>query len=330
MPDPKIPGRMIRRSIATSKGVAKLGPESTAIFCMVIPHLDSYGKMLGEPAVVKEVALPLVKWATVVVIAKALREINRHTNLKWWLDKDGRRYLHAIHFEKHQELRADRRGADHLPSYPGLSPDKLPDLVQDLVRPEVEVEVEVEGKVEEEFEVEVPKATVASAGALRPPLETAPLQNSNGIPKASGKKGRVTDAIPPFRDPLKGGAGGNGSKETIKEMALNEVTRLVSTGELDLAGASDRLRTFGFTHLEINEPASPGVAAEGGELMATLQPHPTYSPTGACDALECNRRAFRIDACREEGCGHRWQREGAEDRKAREKGQAAGGRNAHL
>jgi hypothetical protein len=38
----------------------------------------------------------------------------------------------------------------------------------------------------------------------------------------------------------------------------------------------------------------------------------------ACETLACTRRAYRIDACREEGCGVRWQREAAEDRAKRE------------
>ncbi len=126
MANPKSPGRMIRRSIAVSRGVANLGPEATAIYCMVIPHLDSYGKMLGSPATVKETALPLARWATVEVIEQALQEISRYTNLKWWMDRDGRRYIHAVHFEKHQDLREDRRGADHFPNFPG----EVPDLVR--------------------------------------------------------------------------------------------------------------------------------------------------------------------------------------------------------
>jgi hypothetical protein len=50
----------------------------------------------------------------------------------------------------------------------------------------------------------------------------------------------------------------------------------------------------------------------------TITVHPTYSPTGACEALECPRRASRVDVCREEGCAYRWQREAAEDRARRD------------
>jgi len=48
-------------------------------------------------------------------------------------------------------------------------------------------------------------------------------------------------------------------------------------------------------------------------LIPGVSPHPSYSPAPPCEALKCDRRAFRIDACREESCPHRWQREGAEE-----------------
>jgi hypothetical protein len=90
------------------------------------------------------------------------------------------------------------------------------------------------------------KRATASAGSLRPPL-AAPLQQGadrgNGTPEASWK--------------------GNG----VKESAFNEVARLVSAGEIDLAGASEKLRLFNFTPSEINEPALLTLlqrAAEGG------------------------------------------------------------------
>jgi len=118
MADPKIPGRMIRRSIATDKGVARMTAEETAVFCMILPHLDSFGKLIGEPAYIKEVALPFAPWATLKVIESALKATNKHTSVKWFKGKDGRRYLHAVQFERHQLLEKDKRGMDLLPSYP--------------------------------------------------------------------------------------------------------------------------------------------------------------------------------------------------------------------
>jgi hypothetical protein len=118
MADPKIPGRMLRRSIATDRGVARLTAEQTAIFCMILPHLDSYGKLIGEPAYIKEVALPFASWATLEVIESALKAINKLTSVKLFRHRDGRRYLHAVQFERHQQLEKNKRGMDLLPSYP--------------------------------------------------------------------------------------------------------------------------------------------------------------------------------------------------------------------
>jgi hypothetical protein len=46
--------------------------------------------------------------------------------------------------------------------------------------------------------------------------------------------------------------------------------------------------------------------------------HPSYSPTGVCEALACKWRGYAVTACKTEGCGHGWQREAAEDRARRE------------
>lgn len=125
---------------------------------MLILHYDSYGKLIGEPAYVKSVALPSAKWATIPVIERPLRAINRHTSVKWFRGDDGRRYLHVQNFEKHQELRADRRGIDYLPSYEGTKPNlrksrasKIfsPGLSPNLVRHELNINL-IEEKEKEE------------------------------------------------------------------------------------------------------------------------------------------------------------------------------------
>ena len=159
-------------------------------------------------------------------IRKALREIDKETNVKWF-EAGGRWYLHSLKWDEHQDLRTDRRGRDLIPSYPGEVRDKSGSS-PGVVPPEVEVEVEGEGK--KEVELEVPKTADASTGASRPPLARPP-GNGKDTATASGKKG------------------------TVKEAALNEVARLVRMREIDLAGASEKLRTFGFTHSEINNPA---------------------------------------------------------------------------
>jgi len=218
---------MIRRSIATDKGIARLNAEQTAVFCMILPHLDSYGKMIGEPAYVKEVALPFASWATVQIVEEALKAISRHTRVRWFRGRDGRRYLHAVQFERHQSLEKDKRGADLLPSYlQSKSASKSSSSRRPVVE-SVAPEVEVEGKEKEEVESEVPKTADASSGASRPPLARPP---GNGNEK--------TATFSSFVDGL----------STLKRQVLENAFELSTRGGKDIALRN--LREAGFAGAE--------------------------------------------------------------------------------
>jgi len=219
---------MIRRDVSNSRGLARLSPRALALFLMLVPHYSAFGKMNGDPMFIKSEVVPLIPWFTLPAIRKALLEIDRETNVKWF-EAEGRRYLHSLKWEEHQDLRTDRRGRDLIPSYPGEVRDKSGSS-PGVVPPEVEVEGE--GKEEGEVELEVPRTADASAGASRPPLPRLP-GNGKDTTGASEKEGPLPD----------------------EDKALEEVARLVRAGEIDLAGASEKLRTFGFTHSEINNPA---------------------------------------------------------------------------
>jgi hypothetical protein len=112
-------GRMINQNIALSAKVASLSPESMALFCLLIPHFNSHGKMLANPHGIKGSVCPLVDWLTVEKIEACLTEITEKTNVKWWQDDKGLHYLQSLNWQDHQNLRADRLGADHLPNWPG-------------------------------------------------------------------------------------------------------------------------------------------------------------------------------------------------------------------
>ena len=181
MADPTVPGRMIRRSIATHRGVAKLTPEATAIFCMVIPHLSGHGKMLAEPEIIKQVCLPFARWATVAVVEKSLREISRHTNLKYFKGPDGRRYLHALSWAKHQILKTDKLGANYLPDFTKCG-TKFPTKFGTEYGPEG-LRVKEEGGKEEEH---LPPPDDAKGGAS--PLIDDPNQLPQGKVPTKGAK----------------------------------------------------------------------------------------------------------------------------------------------
>ena len=119
MASPKPPGRMICKKISRSKGVAKLSPEAVGLFCMILPHLDSYGKLNGDPRFIKAEVVPLIPWLTIPVIINCLKEIDENTNVRWFQGDDSTCYIHATHFNRYQKLRDDRLGRDDRPSFNG-------------------------------------------------------------------------------------------------------------------------------------------------------------------------------------------------------------------
>ena len=139
-------GRMITTDIAYSLGFASLSKDAAILFCMMIPQLNSRGKMNGEPDYIKAVVCPRVDYLTVEIIPFLLREISDKTNVKWYKVND-RRFIHSLKFLKeHQKLRTDRLGIDHIPDYPGAEVRDLSGSTPGGVQREVkgsEVEVDL-------------------------------------------------------------------------------------------------------------------------------------------------------------------------------------------
>jgi len=82
---------------------------------------------------------------------------------------------------------------------------------------------------------------------------TKDKSNDKDTAMASGREGRVKESSCSPPGLLVVGAGDNES--AIKIAAMKEVKRLLDNKEIDMSGASEKLRTFGFTHSEINDPA---------------------------------------------------------------------------
>jgi hypothetical protein len=110
-------GRMIRRSISESRGIAKLSPEAAVLFVMLIPHFNAHGKMPGGPGVVKDEIVPLLPYFSYENLPQYLQEISDKTNVKWF--RSGTKWwLHSLNFlSKHQDLNEKRMGTDELPSW---------------------------------------------------------------------------------------------------------------------------------------------------------------------------------------------------------------------
>lgn len=209
------PGRMIRKDISDSEKIAKLSPEALNLFCLLIPHLNSYGKMNGGAGYIKDEVCPKIKYLTQQNIPAIMREISRKTNVKYF-KINGRRWIHAIKFlSDHQNLRKKRLGLDSLPSYSGTSPGLLRDkswTTPGGLPPEVEVEgkEEVEGKSKGNGERETTPNPMR--GGLRGLLQTA----TKPMPKSTPDSRRA--ALKALRE-WKGNGGGIATlaaKETHK------------------------------------------------------------------------------------------------------------------
>jgi hypothetical protein len=119
---PHVKGRLLCRSIAESERFASLSQRAALLFVLIIPHLDSFGKMQANPYTIKGMVCPKISYFSVEEIGQCLGEITRKTNLKYFF-VNGTWYLHALEFEQHQKLQKHRRGKDHLPSFtPGGTP----------------------------------------------------------------------------------------------------------------------------------------------------------------------------------------------------------------
>jgi hypothetical protein len=188
---------------------------------MLIPHYSSFGKMNGDPLFIKAEVVPLIPWFTLPAIRKALQEIDKETNVKWF-QFEGRWWLHSLKWPEHQDLRADRRGRDLLPSYPGELPEKSGSS-PGVVRHEVEVEEEVEVKGKEKKKLKL-KSADGLSGLSEGPEAAAPKGKGNSEEHGVGKEtpavvAGILEQVPAER---------RGAVENLLEMVRSGETSRVS------------------------------------------------------------------------------------------------------
>jgi hypothetical protein len=143
-------GRFVSRTIAHSEQLAAVSLEADYLFARCIPHLDVEGRLSGNPALVKAIAVPLRKELTEERIAELLAELDA-AELVVWYAVGGKQVLAFPGFGRHQKLTKSREAESR---FPALTPDAVrmrsgvtPESVRSgsgASHPEVEVEVEVE------------------------------------------------------------------------------------------------------------------------------------------------------------------------------------------
>ena len=108
-------GRMVDKVISVSTRFKELDWTGKALYLMMLPHTDDFGRMDGEPEVVRALICPMEK-ITVASVAKRLEHM-AVIGLIAWYEHAGTRYLSVAKFEEHQ-MGLHRRTKSRFPPPP--------------------------------------------------------------------------------------------------------------------------------------------------------------------------------------------------------------------
>lgn len=111
-------GRIIEKSISTSKKLSKVSDGAALLYSWIIPHTDDFGHIEAEPHLVKSIVVPLRDSMTLEVVTKLLDELY-NIGLATRYQVGGDVYLEIYKFNDFQTFRSDR---ERKPKYP-LPPD---------------------------------------------------------------------------------------------------------------------------------------------------------------------------------------------------------------
>lgn len=92
--------RMVSKSISISLQVNRLSDFAKLLFTWMIPHADDFGRLSGEPEVIKALVVPMMKQG-VKEIEKALNEMVKENLVLWYRFKN-EKVIQFIKFEEHQ------------------------------------------------------------------------------------------------------------------------------------------------------------------------------------------------------------------------------------
>lgn len=114
-------GRMLRSQISVSTQVNDLSLKAALLFTWIIPHLDDFGRMTGDPRKIKAIVVPMRDDIKVDDIGSYLIEMYDQ-KLIYLYAVDGETYLQFTKFEKHQSG-LHKRTSSKVPP-PEAAPDK--------------------------------------------------------------------------------------------------------------------------------------------------------------------------------------------------------------
>ncbi|MEW8985568.1 MAG: hypothetical protein AB2401_00855 [Bacillus sp. (in: firmicutes)] len=127
--------RMLSKVISISEKVNEL-PDvfDMLLFTWMIPHTDDFGRMVGSPAKVKALVVPLQS-KDISEIKASLSRLHAAELIAWY-EVDGERFIQILNFDKHQQG-LHKRTKSKFPEYiPGDS-GKFPRIPSEQNRTEL-------------------------------------------------------------------------------------------------------------------------------------------------------------------------------------------------
>lgn len=121
-------GRIISRSISTSRKVNRLTDRAALLYTWSIAHTDDYGRIEGDAISIKAIVAPMRDYNLTQIeedldIIEKLGLITRY-------EAQGEKYLEITGFDNHQTFRPDRPRRAECPDNAGKFPSDIPTTYQ--------------------------------------------------------------------------------------------------------------------------------------------------------------------------------------------------------
>lgn len=105
--------RMLSKSISTSIKVNSVDEFSQLLFTWMIPHTDDFGRMDGEPEVVKALVMPMTR-RSIKDFIKSLVSLASIGLIDWYFS-DGKKVIEIVNADEHQSNLVGKRTKSRFP-----------------------------------------------------------------------------------------------------------------------------------------------------------------------------------------------------------------------
>jgi hypothetical protein len=262
--------RSIYPSTPTDPEFALNAVEGRLLFIYSWTLADDAGNLERNPLGLKMALFPGDDWASVKRVAELVDALIVGRFYEPY-EADGKQYLHVRNFARYQK--PDHPTAPRYPLVPGQEytyhvrlgngwstktekgalPEPTPNVPRKYKERSRRIGSGLEGKGKEvDWKGEDRKGGDRGGKPTKAKPDARPLAFEG---QAASSENKDKDNGNGTGTATASGKGVRGTESTVKIAAMKEVKRLLDDKEIDLAGASDKLRTFGFSHSEINSPA---------------------------------------------------------------------------